>query len=210
MVHRAPSTVTVINKRDHGQRRRLLGPGFTESAIRAFQPQLHSHVDILCKLIRDQKAQADIEGNGGWGSPMQLSDWCSYLTFDLMTAYIFGVQYNLLDDPKHRHIIQDIEKSSIRTGVLIYAPFLYLGRLDKTLFKREIQGRNRLIRFIDGLVGKRSTLNPMNKDLFSHLTVTKDAESGRSLSTNEIRAESTSLAIAGESIHISCVTYHLR
>lgn len=196
MVHRAPSTVTVINKRDHGQRRRLLGPGFTESAVKAFNPQLQSHVGILCGLIKGQTA--DKEKGGKWGSPMQLSDWCSYLTFDLMTSYIFGVQYNLLDNPEHRHIIEDIEKSSIRTGVLIYAPLLYLGRLDKTLFKREIQGRNRLIRFIDGLVRKRSNLNPLYKDLFSHLTVTKDAESGRSLSNNEIRAESTSLSIAGE------------
>ena len=201
MWHQVPSTITCINEQEHAQRRRLIRPGFSDASLKKFEKQLMGHIHKFCTVIEtDEVSNSCGPTSNSWGPTMRMSDWCSYLTFDIMTDFCFGIQYNLLQDPECRHIIGDIEQSNVRSGVLLYIPMLYLGRLDKKLFREEIRGRDRLIQFITRILGERTTQTKdvVFQDMYSHLTRAKDEQTRKVLNYAEIRSESTSLALAGE------------
>lgn len=45
------------------------------------------------------------ESKGQWGPPQNMSDWCNYLTFDVMGDLCFGKAFEMLEHPKNRHVI---------------------------------------------------------------------------------------------------------
>jgi cytochrome P450 len=117
-----------------------------------------------------------------------------------MTDVVFGCDYNLLETPDTRYVLKAIEESNVRVGTLLYAPWLYLGRLDKwLLFRRAISGRNKLLKFIGELVRRRQSASepPRQIDVFSYLGKARDTDSGTGLDERDIIAESITLVIAG-------------
>ena len=53
-----------------------------------------------------------------------------------MTDFIFGVNYNVLQTDEYRLIINHIKDAAVRSTVLVYLPWLILGRLDKKIFRK--------------------------------------------------------------------------
>lgn len=105
----------------------------------------------------------------------------------------------MLEKDKYRHVIQDIEDSNVRTGVLLQAPELSIRRIDKRLFPESIKGRNNFIQFVSGLLKRRMSSNELKrKDVFSFLLQAKDPETQEGLTTAEIAAESTTMVVAGK------------
>jgi cytochrome P450 len=222
-VHRAPNTLTLIDKRAHGRKRRIISQGFSDSALRAYEPIIMNHVEKLCAQLansgntlgRDVKS---IPEEAKWCPPQNMAKWCkkafnfhcsliltlwrhlaNYLTFDIMSDVIFGEAYNLIEEPAHRHVVEAIERSNVRTSVLIQAAELVTGRLDKRLFKDAILGRNIFIGFVNKLLKSRMNAKPLKrKDVFSFLLGAKDPETQQGLGMAEIGAESTTMIVAGE------------
>lgn len=52
MVHSAPNTLTIRDKRDHGRRRRILSQALSESQIRAYESIVLRHIRTLCSNIQ--------------------------------------------------------------------------------------------------------------------------------------------------------------
>jgi hypothetical protein len=132
-----------------------------------------------------------------------VSNWnaANYLTFDIMSDVIFGEAYNLIDDPAHRNIVDAIERSNVRTSVLIQAAELTTHRIDRYLFPDAIKGRNLFIGFVNKLLKSRMNTKPLKrKDVFSFLLGAKDPQTQEGLGMAEIGAESTTMIVAG--------TYH--
>jgi hypothetical protein len=73
MVHRAPNTLTLIDKKQHGRKRRIIGQGFGDTALRGFEGTIMGHVrkfcDALAKDLPDGKS-------GKWSSPQNMGKWC--------------------------------------------------------------------------------------------------------------------------------------
>ena len=116
-----------------------------------------------------------------------------------MTDVVFGERYKLLEKDSYRHVVQDIEDSNIRTGVLLQAPELCIRRIDKRIFPDSIKGRNNFIHFVGSLLKQRlSGTELKRKDVFSFLLQAKDPETQESLTPAEIAAESTTMIVAGK------------
>jgi cytochrome P450 len=81
MVHRAPNTLTLIDKRAHGRKRRIISQGFSDSALRAYEPIIMNHVQKLCAQLassgntlgRDVKS---IPEEAKWCPPQNMAKWC--------------------------------------------------------------------------------------------------------------------------------------
>lgn len=75
MVHRAPNTLTLIDKKQHGRKRRIIGQGFGDAALRGFEGTIMGLVRKFC----DELAK-DISGGkaGEWSSPQNMGKWCMY------------------------------------------------------------------------------------------------------------------------------------
>ncbi|CEF71864.1 unnamed protein product [Fusarium graminearum] len=193
MQHRAPNVLTAVDKKAHGMRRRILSQGLSDSSTRAFGNTIKKHIERLC-----QKIEGHSDPNTQWSESYDMARWFSYLTFDIMADVVFGQPYNLLGNSEYRYVVDSIEGSNIRTGVLIQAPEAYTWRLDKRLFPASIRHRNTFVKFISSLVQERLTTKPLERDdIISHLLTAKDSETGQGFTKNEVAAESSTLIVAG-------------
>ncbi|KAF4458051.1 Cytochrome P450, E-class, group I [Fusarium austroafricanum] len=193
MQHRAPNVVTAVDKKAHGLRRRILSQGLSDSSTRAFGDTIKKYVERLC-----QEIEGHPDTSTQWSESYDMARWSSYLTFDIMADVVFGQPYNLLGNSEYRYVVDSIEGSNIRTGVLLQAPEAYTWRLDKRLFPTSVQHRNNYIKFISSLVQERLTTKPLERnDIISHLLAAKDSETGQGFTKNEVAAESATLIVAG-------------
>jgi hypothetical protein len=192
MIHRTPSVLTIRDRKKHSARRRLIGQGMGDAAMRAHEPTIMTHVDELCKQLAPD--------DGSWSEQQNMAEWSGYLTFDIMTEVVFGLRYHLVSSKVHRHIVDAIANSNIRTTILLYFPKLMWNRLDKKLLPASIAARNVFLKFMGKLLHDRYEIAPTEKtrDILSKLLTARDVETGESLNAEQINADSTTLVIAGE------------
>lgn len=83
------NTLTIVDKRVHAHKRRVLNSAFSEKAIRSAAVFVRQHVDRWNDLL--------IEGNDGkqWSEPQNMSELTDYLVFDIMGDLAFGKSFEL-------------------------------------------------------------------------------------------------------------------
>ncbi|RFU24554.1 hypothetical protein B7463_g11785, partial [Scytalidium lignicola] len=128
-----------------------------------------------------------------------MSQWCDYLSFDIMSQTVFSGDYNLIGTPENRGIMKAIEESNVRVGVLTQAPGLRRFGIDQYLFKQSIIARSVFLKFAKRMIGDRlkkmADKNFATKDIFSFMSKVKDSTA--TLSVKELSAESITLIVAG-------------
>ncbi|KAK8022508.1 cytochrome P450 [Apiospora rasikravindrae] len=174
MVHRAPNTLTIRGGKDHARRRRIMAQGVSEKAQRGYEHRIMSHIDKLCKVAYSSDTGSE---------PMDMSEWCNYLSFDIMADVVFGAKYNLLENERFRYVPEAIDKSNVRMSALIQWPDFAALKIDKYLFRRAIAARNRLVN--------------ADADVFANLAAATDPETGSGFRPAELVAESATLIVAG-------------
>ncbi|KAH8807930.1 isotrichodermin C-15 hydroxylase [Xylogone sp. PMI_703] len=176
---------TIHDKVEHAKRRRIVSPGFTAIAIKRFEPKLLDHVNKFCNLVYQI-------GESEWSAPVNMSEWINWLTFDIISDLLFDTNFNLLEKTTYRHITSDIEEANIRLNVLIYAPLLVLGRLDKLLFKKSVKGSHNLLSFTKIIIKEHLEKSCPGESILSYLTA-----SAQKLSSTALLAEAHTLLMAG-------------
>jgi cytochrome P450 len=82
MVHRVPSTFTLLDKKEHAWKRRILSQGFSESAIRSFEPQLLTQIAKFCSVVCPEGGKALPlcvgDAQRPWSAPVDMSTWCKF------------------------------------------------------------------------------------------------------------------------------------
>ncbi|KAL3420507.1 cytochrome p450 [Phlyctema vagabunda] len=195
MVHRTPSTFTLLDKKEHAKKRRILSQGFSDSAVRAFEQSILDHVEKFCATMAPSPSHAS--SGQGWSQPVNISTWCSYLFFDMITDLVFGTSYNMLGAATYRYVIDAIKASNQRVSVIIQAPGITFRRLDKKLFPRAILARNQFLHFMKKVVTDRMAAKVDSKNVFANLAVARDPETNQGFTMLELGAESISLLVAG-------------
>ena len=72
MVHRAANILTLRDKTQHGVRRRILSQGFSENALRGFEPAVLAQIEKFVRKI----APWEIETGGKWSHSWNMSREC--------------------------------------------------------------------------------------------------------------------------------------
>ncbi|KAH8817137.1 cytochrome P450 [Xylogone sp. PMI_703] len=199
MIHRVPSVLTIRNKKEHSDRRRLIGEGLSDSAIRTYESTIRSHIDHLVEVIAPNAGEETVmKQEKAWSMSRNMAKLCNYLAFDIMADVVFGMRYNLLGTTKYRFLPDAIAGSNVRTSVLLYLPGLVFGRLDKKLFPACIKARNAFLYFISKLLRDRLQITtPTRKDVFSALVSVNKKAGKEAIGDAQLGADSTALVIAG-------------
>lgn len=197
------STFSLRGGHEHAWRRRLVSTALSEKARRGMDSRIAVHVRKFCDIVFSKEAKT-------LGKPMDMSEWCSYLTFDLMADLVFSASYNLLGNERFRHMPHVIDKSNVRMSVLVYLPFIaWYKYIDAFIFKEAAIARYRFMRFViravreraDRAIGKWSQQSldpcPPRNDIYSALAIAKDPDTGKGFSTQEMISESITLVVAG-------------
>ncbi|KAL4870549.1 hypothetical protein BDV12DRAFT_207590 [Aspergillus spectabilis] len=188
------NTMTLRNKKEHARRRRILGVGFSDSAIRSYEPKVRVIVDRFCAVLSPSPEQM---GRGEWSEGRNLAPWCNYVFFDLANDIIFGQDWNCIQNAPNRAVIDAIPISNIRAGVLANAPEIKWKRCDKRFFPSSIIARGKFIQFIRSTVSKKVEEKDQTPDIFSTLVHSKDEATGTQLTQAELAAETANLISAG-------------
>jgi len=118
-----------------------------------------------------------------------------------MSTVIFGHDFDLTTSDQHRFVPQAIEDSNVRIGTLMQMNGLRNMRLDKLLFPKAIEGRDRFVKFVGSLLrmrmGKDGAL-PRRRDMISLLSTVDDKESGARFTDRELVSECATLVVAGK------------
>ncbi|KAM5436669.1 hypothetical protein McanMca71_001786 [Microsporum canis] len=189
---RAQNLVTLRDKKVHAKRRRIIGRSFSDANIKMFEDRILHHINTFCEKV-DSLPQKD----DAWKPAIKVSDWCSYLVFDIITEFVFGSSYHMLESNKYRHILHDIEDASTRNAVLIYLPFLALGGLHRRIFPEAVKGTRGFWNLIKAAIGNYSeTMN--SKCVLSNLIQPTHAPFEPHLEPQVIQSESGGLVLAGK------------
>lgn len=111
---KAPSVLTTIAAKEHGRKRRIIGQGFSDSAIAAMEDHILKYVRCFCdKLMQPDLFENAIptHAHSGddlkeiWSPAKNVSRWASYLTFDIMDDLCFSNTFNMLESPENHYIL---------------------------------------------------------------------------------------------------------
>ncbi|OJJ39946.1 hypothetical protein ASPWEDRAFT_37820 [Aspergillus wentii DTO 134E9] len=184
------NTFTFVDKKDHAQRRRLVGAAFTAGAIQAFAPKIQHYTGLFLEAIRPTPNAS------GWGAPINVGDWCSYLALDLALFLTFGIDFGAIEGSEYRHVVHDVTTANMKSIVLLHMPYLALGRLDKLLIPGPTAAGRRNINTIRKAIKKREGAITSGQDIYALMTSEK-ARQGSNIGRKQIEAECILMSSAG-------------
>ncbi|KAL4864887.1 cytochrome P450 [Aspergillus spectabilis] len=203
--------VTLVDRKEHSKRRRLVSSSFSFANVKKFEPSMLVYVGRFIAALSSGLQPEPL--GGSWGPAIDVSDWCSYLTFDVMTEFVFGVKYDLLQDPRWRHVVHDIEVTNVRLYVLMHLRLLYLGRLDKRLFPAATRGARGFLHFINQLLTDYPHReNHSHADAFTNFTGAKDKDNKSLMNPKQIYSEAVVFVTAAQdttSISLRAILFYL-
>ena len=165
-----------------------MAQGVSEKAQRGYEDRILIHIQNLCNALFTHEK----------GKQKDMSLWCYYLSFDIMSDIVFSARYRLLENENFRYVTSAIDSSNRRMSTFIQFPTLAgWKKMEKYFFKESLIARNRFIKFVMQVVTERLQRKGEASDMFAHIAAAKDPETGEGFSPNEIHAESATLIVAG-------------
>lgn len=126
-------------------------------------------------------------------------DAVNCLAFDTMMAVTFNADYNTMDNPKFRYVMECIEEANIRLSVVAQADGLTFRRLDRMLLPRSAAAGSRFAKFIRRVLHERlQGKSVASRDIFSFLQSCKDPETGEELTGAALGTETATFIVAGK------------
>jgi hypothetical protein len=89
------NSILSAKDQDHHRIRRLISHAFSEKTLREQEPILQEYIGVLMKRLHDQV-------RAGWGcGDVNLVDWYSWTTFDIVGELGFGETFGCLSSSVH-------------------------------------------------------------------------------------------------------------
>jgi cytochrome P450 len=101
------NTHSSIDKASHARKRRVLSHAFSDSAIKTMEKYIMANVRTFCSALGTKPALVTEKGagKGEWSVAQNMTDWCNYLTFDVMGDLCFGKAFEMLERSENHHVI---------------------------------------------------------------------------------------------------------
>ncbi|KAF6803257.1 cytochrome p450 [Colletotrichum sojae] len=125
------------NLGDHGRMRRVLAPGFTAAAMSNQEPLIKTHVDLLMSRLSEMCSSGK-NSDGKGGTVVNVLQWFTYCTFDIIGDLAFGEPFGCLRDSMLHPWLQLVFANIYVTHVFLLCkriPFFYLFLPLKTTFQ---------------------------------------------------------------------------
>jgi cytochrome P450 len=181
----------VIDRRYHRIKRRIIGQGINDGAMRRFEPLMLEHVNIFIQ----QLARSCEEGR----TVVNMSERCKRLGFDVIGRLGFGRDLELQTDSRNRFMIQGMETSNYRSNLYIQFPLLKRIGMEVLLYPFILTRQLRYYRLIRDLIVARGLEGKdARPDLYSFVADIKDPETGQGVRRRELWSEAAFFIPAGK------------
>ncbi|TVY82656.1 Cytochrome P450 monooxygenase apf7 [Lachnellula suecica] len=191
------STLTAVEKAEHGRKKKLLKSAFTDDAIRSAEAFVVQHVDSFCNiLVANSEAQ----------QTTNMADMADRLVFDIMCDLSFGKSFELKESASNPllSVPHSIDTGAVFLSNIGRSPFLPVWLWLKTKGLNTILNKTRpaefrllfslirtnILRRIEEESQVDEKRNNGRKDMFHYLFHTQDSVTGvRAYSDAELTIE---------------------
>ena len=199
-----PVTFTTRNATIHQRKRKCLNPAFSARNLKAFEPYMSSDVlgfKIWVSHIADQKGSTSCD----------MSQLLNYLAFDVIANYSFGKPFGFLANREDRgDLVGIIDRRGETVNALGPMSFWLRPALRYCFFDafwyKGLRAKANMERYSREAYERRRSEGTGRQDLLTFLLQAKDPDSGGSLDSEEIVAESISFIIGGSDTTSSTMT----
>jgi cytochrome P450 len=94
-----------IDRKVHTSHRRVMEHAFTDKSLRASQGFFLENVQTFCDVASNRHDKE-------WSEPFNMSQWSTYLTYDIMGDLVFGRRFGLMTSNAHRFVPKLIMNST--------------------------------------------------------------------------------------------------
>jgi cytochrome P450 len=214
-----------LDKHEHAIRRRTMAPAFSERALKDAEGIIMVHARKLADAVGSLSEGAK---PGEWTQPKDMNHWATYFGFDFVGDLGYGSSFEMLNNDEYRWIPPTLMSASKFLYYVGYLPFAFLVRpLMGTSIQNYIGGKEAADSLRYTLMANKRLADRMaleermrqdpsskaeRKDTFHYLLNSKDPETGRTNTTEELQADSA-LHIAagsdGDGLTITATIYYL-
>ena len=79
---------------------------FSEKALKSYEDDMIGHIRLFCEKLKETK------------EPVNVSDWCSYLTADVLGDLCFGQSFGMLEREENRFVVK-VMVDSARLAMIV-------------------------------------------------------------------------------------------
>ena len=96
-----------VDRSVHSRHRRLIEHAFTDKSLRSLQTFLVNNVHTFQEIILQRTGNAK-----EWSQPFNMSQWATYLNYDIMGDLVFGRRFDCMTSGAHRFVPKLLMNSS--------------------------------------------------------------------------------------------------
>ncbi|KAI0016812.1 cytochrome P450 [Xylariomycetidae sp. FL0641] len=137
-----------VNQAAHRRKRRLISPGLSERAMRAFEPTLQSQIDIFLRQLL-------LSSSSSPAVAVDISERSQRLTLDVMGHLAFGYALGTQTTAAHRALGRGVRASSAHQNVLLQWPRLRSRLLAFPLHCLTYLRQRRAFRLVEHMIRVR-------------------------------------------------------
>ncbi|KAI0848455.1 cytochrome P450 [Daldinia vernicosa] len=185
------SVFTVIDKRQHRVKRRLIGQALNERGMRLFEPIILEQIDIFIQQLSQSSAGT---------KPVNMSPMLRYLTLDIITLLSFGFPLRTQEKEEYRFISEGVVAGNYFQNMKLQCPLLTQLQITEALqFVGGIREKREPYRaMLKKLIGSRMAENQDAKlDLYSMVADQINTGGSENIQTSELWAEAIFIFAAG-------------
>ncbi|OAL56028.1 cytochrome P450 [Pyrenochaeta sp. DS3sAY3a] len=182
----------------HDRRRRIWDRGFSSKALKSYEERIQTYTLQLLHAITERK-----------GSSMNMTDWFSFYSFDVMADLAFGKSFNMLLTGEAHFVLNILRKGQAMSGVFSAMPWFFnlLSRIPGA--GKEFKKMNE---WCYAQVEKRNNMEVDVPDVMSHLLEHASNSGDTEFERMMLHGDSQLIIIAGSdttTATLTCAFYHL-
>lgn len=213
MLFGAASTATILDRKVHAKRKRILQMGFSERALGDLEPMLLQNVNDFCDILLEESSNHAADAKG-WGPAKDLSRTVGHMTFDTMGEMVFSKSFEMQRSATNRQFL-DLSMDALRgLNTVAFIPMLMKMKLHILFFGEVNEGMMRYKDYCaeqsDERISRSAELQ--RPDIWTQLLNGKDPITGHSFSSEDLRSEAAiivSVASHPMRITVSALTHYL-
>ncbi|KAI1127878.1 cytochrome P450 [Nemania abortiva] len=183
-----PSIFSMLDNRQHRNRRKIIGQAINDKALRAFEPTMTGQLDIFIQQLVTSASDS---------SPVNMTERCKRLGMDIVGLLAFGYALNLQTDTTNRHILPGLSVETYRFNCFMQCPLLKTLGLDRVIALLGYKAKMKFMNILQHMIKTRlSQPTHAKDDLYSvvaeHLDNTVDG-----IETSELWSEALFFFPAG-------------
>lgn len=189
----APNVYNTFNAMDkslHRVKRRIIGQGLNDRAIRKFEPVMLDQISIFLKEIAKTSEEE---------KHIDMTTQCTWLGYDISGELGFGRSFDLQTDTRNRWLTQGISMSNYQINIYLQFPDIWYTGWEALLRPLVLPKVQRYRRMLESMITARlAEEKHALTDLFSFVSDYKDQDTGHIPTTQEIWSEAAVFIPAGK------------